>query len=310
MRVIPPIAITDSILTSSSVVEPSSTDPPVWSASVSYSLGSQVTVGGTIHKVYECIVTSITGGDAPNISLTRAVPKWIEVGATNRWSMFDLLRSSASTSESDINVVLTLTTSIDSIAVLGTSGISSVRVIATSGVSTVYDKVLSLSSRLTLTWTGYFFGELASKTTVIAFDLPSEYSNLVLNITALGSGTRKIGALVVGKSSYVGKLLKGATIDSLNFSTIDRDVFGNAILVPRRSVPKTNQRIYIDKSDLTTVHKLRDSLDAIPAVWSGFDDDYTNDYFDALVILGFYRTFAFQLDNPIGPIIDLELEEI
>lgn len=310
MRVIPPITITDSILTSSSVVEPSSTDPAVWSAGVSYSLGSQVTVGGTIHKIYECIVTSITGGDAPNISLTRAVPKWIEVGATNKWAMFDLLRSTASTSDSDINVILTLSTAIDSIAVLGTSGISSVRVIATSGVTTVYDKILSLSARNTLTWTGYFFSTILTRSTVIAFDLPSQYSNLVLNITALGSGTRKVGALVVGKSSYIGKLMKGATIDALNFSTIDRDAFGNAVLVPRRSVPKTSQRLYIDKAKLTAIHKIRDQLDATPAVWSGLDDQYTNSYFSALVILGFYRTFAFQLDNPIGPTIDLELEEI
>jgi hypothetical protein len=310
MRVIPPITITDSNLTSSSVTEPSGTDPAVWSSGTHYVLGDQVSVLGTVHKVYECIVTSVTGGDSPDISVTRVIPKWMEVGATNKWAMFDLLRSTATTSDADIVITITPGKAVDAIAILNVHNVGAISVSAMHGATEVFNKTISLSKRNTLTWWEYFFGTLKNVTNAITFEIPTTYSDLVITVTIMGSSTRSVGAFVIGRSTYIGSLQRGASIDALNFSTIERDTWGNAILIPRRSVPKTNQKLYIDKVDLTTVRKIRDLLNAEPAVWSGLDDDYFNNYFNALLILGFYRTFSFELDNPIGPMVNIELEEI
>jgi hypothetical protein len=39
-------------------------------------------------------------------------------------------------------------------------------------------------------------------------------------------------------------------------------------------------------------------------------EDQNHPYFEAYLIFGFYRDFTFEIDNPIGPMISLELEEI
>jgi len=309
MRVIPPLTITDSVYTSCSVVEPSITDPAAWSISTHYVVGDRVSKLGTIHKIYECL-TAVTGGDSPEISVTRSIPKWIEVGATNKWAMFDLLRSTATTSSSDITIVLTPGRSVDSIAVLNLTNVSIIEVTAVSGVTTVFSQSIGLSTRNTTTWWEYFFSRITLRKDAITFALPSQYTDLVITIVLKGSGERSVGAVVIGTSVYIGSLQRGAVIDALNFSTIERDMFGNAVLIPRRNVPKTSQKLYIDKSNLSTVVNVRRDLDAIPAVWSGLDDDYTNNYFTALLILGFYRSFTFELDNPIGPMVNIELEEV
>ena len=309
MRVIPPLTITNSMLTSSTITEPSVGEPPLWSVSTPYVIGNQVYVAGSTHRIYEC-TANITGGNSPEIAYSLANTPWLEIAPTNKWAMFDLFRNTQTTSDSDMLIVLTPGISVDSIAVLGLSNVSSVNVTCLSSGLEVYNKVLSLSARSPKGWWDYFFSPLARNTAALAFDLPSQYSNLVIYVTIYGNDTRGVGALVIGTSSYIGSVQRGATTEILNFSTIDRDEFGNAVLVPRRSIPKTNQKLYIDKSLIFPVHQIRDSLDAIPAVWSGLDDDYGNPYFNALVILGFYRTFSFEIDNPIGPMINLELEEI
>ena len=80
-------------------------------------------------------------------------------------------------------------------------------------------------------------------------------------------------------------------------------------MVPRRNIPKTTQTLELDKTLLNRVSAIRDLLNATVAVWSGLDD--TNDgYFDALLVLGFYRTFSFNLNSPTLAIVNLDLEEI
>jgi len=315
MKVILPIQITDTILTSSTISEPYTTatpkaDPAIWNSSTAYVSGNQVTVLST-HKIYEA-VSNITGGDSPEISVTRVVPKWVEVGYNNRWAMFDTLRSSGTTinSATSITVVLTPGKSIDSMAILGMLNIANISITATSGGSTVYTNNINLITRDTNSWYTYFFGRFKFRNAITIFNLPSEYTDLVITITITGANTMEVGALVIGTALNIGKLKIGASVDALNFSTVNRDVFGNATLIQRRNVPKTNQQVYLDKSKLQSVLAAKYALDAVPAVWSALDDDTTNDYYNALLILGFYRTFDLDLDNPIGPTASIELEEV
>ena len=52
LKVIPPVLITDSILTSSNVAE---TDYAVWSSGTTYSTGQRVIVTTGVHKIYESL---------------------------------------------------------------------------------------------------------------------------------------------------------------------------------------------------------------------------------------------------------------
>jgi hypothetical protein len=308
MRVIPPLTITNAML-SSSIPEPD-VGESVWNIATGYAAGNQVYVAST-HKIYEC-TTASTGAPSPEVAVLRTDSKWIEVGSTNRWGMFDLYRNTTSTSTSPITFSLTPGVSVDSIAILGLVQVSSIVITATSvtGGGQVFSKSFNTSERSTFSWYEYFFGTFYTNSTVIAFDLPSQYTDLVITVVCSGYGTIGVGAVVIGTSKYIGSLQNGASNEALNFSIIDRDSWGDAVLVPRRSIPKTVQTTYIDKSLLKEVHTTKDLLDAVPAVWSGLDDSLDHDYFHVMIILGFYRSFTFDLNNPIGVMCNIELEEI
>jgi hypothetical protein len=96
----------------------------------------------------------------------------------------------------------------------------------------------------------------------------------------------------------------------LNFSTTTRDNFGNVTLVQRRSVPKTDQKIFTKKASVNSILQLMSDLNASPALWSGLDDQTTSDYFDALLILGFYKEMSIDVQHADYALLSLQLEEI
>ena len=62
-------------------------------------------------------------------------------------------------------------------------------------------------------------------------------------------------------------------------------------MVQRRNVPKTIQQIMVAKSRINKIRILRDALAGTPAVWSALTDS-ADDYFDAFLIIGFYKKFS------------------
>jgi hypothetical protein len=302
MRVIPPRTITPAMLTSS-VAEPDSSVGEVsWLASTNYTLNTYV-IRTTTHSVYQNILAGADSGLPENTPL-----RWLLIGPTNKYRMFDTLRNSQTTSTSNIVVSIALTGRIDSVAVMGIIG-SSVTVDLSVSGSSVYSKTTSLSRRNTTTWSNYYFNAFTYASSVVLFDLPP-YSNATLTVTVTTlSGSAAIGALVIGQAIYLGVTETTAESEALNFSTITRNFAGDVTLVPRRSIPRTQQVTFIDKSGIDKVVAVRSLLNAAPAVWSGVDDN-TNAYFEALLILGIYKQFTINMAYPTTAKITLQLEEI
>jgi hypothetical protein len=313
MKVIPPIALNTINITTTAPVDSNAE----WNTSTTYDPGDYVKVTGTVQKVYLCTLQANSTVDSPELDVLRSVPHWVEVGPTNEYAMFDLLRSTktiASTQENnDITVTITPGQSVNSLACLGLDGVLTAVVTAerssNPGVS-VYSNTFNLNLRFTNSWYTYFYGAFREKTAFVLFDLPSQYSDLIITIVFRGLQSFEIGACVVGNYKDIGNVQNGASVDVLNFSNVDRDSYGTTQLVPRRNVPKTNQTLYFNKNRLTEVITIKTALDAVPAVWSGLDDQIDDPYFDALLILGFYRRFDLDINNPIIVYCSLELEEI
>jgi hypothetical protein len=101
-----------------------------------------------------------------------------------------------------------------------------------------------------------------------------------------------------------------AVSEEQNFSRIEREFDGTAVLVQRRSIPKINAQLFADKTLTNKIRAARTELNAVPTVWSGLDDLSTDDYFDALLILGIYKRFEIDVAYPNQTLINLELEEI
>lgn len=349
MRVIPPLAITPSILTSSGATEPMA--PATWGAGTTYGNGALVLVTAD-HMIYQSLHAANTG-NTPNVSpldwdpvgfieaaynsgttygaadtasyLHRIYQSlqasnightpltsptwWTDVGATNTWRMFDILRNTQTVNASPLVVVLTPGVRVDSIALLGLTADAVQISMTSSPFGTVYDQTVSLVTRIIANWYDYFFLPFYSKLATAKFDLPP-YSNGIITITITrASGNVGCGSLVLGTSVYLGKARYNAQNDTLNFSTVDRDAFGNSILVPRRNVPKTIQQTEATSASVNLLRAVRDILNAVPAVWSGLDDSGA-EYFEALLILGFYRKFSIDLSYPRNAMINIELEEV
>lgn len=310
MKVIPPIVLdhtNTSIIGSSDFLDPSE-----WDTALSYSVDDRVKVTtGNINRIYQCILPTTASDDSPEIDVTKITPKWVDLGYINKYAMFDTLRSSQTFAERSMVVTITPGQTVDAIAIINTTNVLQYNITATDAGSVVrYNRNVVLNKRITTSWYTYFFGRFWSKAASAFFDLPTSYGNLTITITFSGDVQIGVGTIVLGNSVFLGSLQNGATVDALNFSSIERDAFGTASLVPRRNVPKTNQTLYIDKSLLNNVLQYKEQLDSVPAVWSGLDDQLTHPYFDATLILGFYRNFSFDISNPIGVYISLELEEI
>lgn len=301
MRVIPPLAITDTILTSSTCAEPHASEA-AYNAGSTYALNDAVVVAAD-HRTYQ----SLQAGNIGHTPISSPT-WWLDIGASNRWKMFDLLRNTQTEQASPLTVVITPGVRCNSIALLGLVA-DSVTVSVASGGSTVYTRTQNLNNREVLDWYDYFFLPFSTLPSLVFFDLPP-YTNAIITIAITrASGNVKCGSLVLGTYVYIGDVQYNAVSDALNFSTVNRNTFGDSVLIPRRTVPKTDQTIWCKKDRVDKVRDLRTLLNAMPAVWSALDDS-TDGYFDALLILGYYRQFSINIGYPDHAVITLNLEEI
>ncbi|WP_395055183.1 hypothetical protein [Polaromonas sp.] len=305
MNVIPPLEITAGRLTSSTIAEPD-TGETAWSgATVAYVVGDR-RIRATTHRIYECVVAH-TSAASPLPENDPA--RWLEIGPTNKWAMFDTLRNTATIKANTITVVLTPSVRVDSIALLALSA-DSVTVSATTNAVEVYSRSETLTYRDINDWYEYFFRPFLTKKSVALFDLPP-YGDIVITVTLTANGRDvECGACVIGTVDFIGDVQYEAESDVLNFSTVNRDSFGGiSSIVQRRNVPKTIQSIIVEKARVNRVRALRDDLAATPAVWAGLSNS-SDGYFEAMLILGFYKRFSINLRHPDHAAISLELEEI
>lgn len=301
MRVIPPLEITDARLTSSSAAEPGPGEV-AWNAATAYSVGDQVYLASN-HTRYERLVAGTTPASPATDGLN-----WADLGPTNRFAMFDLLRNTGTVAASPFTVVITPGQRVDSLGLVGLVA-DSVTVEMESGGDVVYSRTIDLSTRATNSWYDYFHGVFSFRSAIVLFDLPPYVGGAITLTFNRSAGDVTVGGLIVGTSVYLGNTQYSAESDALNFSTVERDQFGNSRLIPRRTVPKTNQTLFCEKSRVNKVIQTREDLNAVPALWSGLDD-LTDGYFEALLILGYYRRFTINLEHPDVAIVSLELEEV
>jgi hypothetical protein len=283
-----------------------------YSGAATYTLGDFVQ-DASAHIVYESLQAGNIGHPLSAAIESGAVPTatdwWVKAGPTNRWAMFDLLRNTRTVIPASMLITLTPGVRVDSLALLGMVA-NSVNVSITSAAVVVYNHTFNLDTRDVFDWFGYFFNAFTTQESLALFDLPP-YANAIISVTFTAtSGNVECGACVIGSSVDIGEVEYNAESDVLNFSTVIRDFAGNtSVMVQRRNVPKTISQIVLDKSRVNAVRNLRDALAGLPAVWAGLDDS-GDGYFEALLIIGFYKKFTINLAMPEHAVVSLELEEI
>lgn len=270
-----------------------------------YTTGTRV-VNTSTHRVYEALqpVASSTLSPLP-VYPAEETDFWLDVGVSNRWACLDLSRSTQTVVSGPLTLVLSPQVRVNSLALMGADCDT-----ATVTTSTGYTLTRTMLGKPATDYYQYFFDPFAYERSLVVFDLPPD-SGMTITITLTKtSGAVRLGGAVVGNFAYLGATQYNAVSDTLNFSSVDRDIYGNAKLVRRRSVPKTTQKLRLDKPLVNGVRAARVALNAVPAVWCGLDDKDDDGYYESLLIVGIYKAFTIDLASYEQAEVSLELEEI
>ena len=297
--VIVPVAITDAMLVSCTTAEPASGEA-AWNAATSYTVGQAVTRTTTHHR-YE---NRIAGIDAtlPENATTGATPRWLDLGATNRWSQFDQKIGTVTTSTTNLTTVL-LPGSAEGLALLdliGTTATVSVKS-ATAG-SVVYTRTIDLDGSIVESVYDWMFGERIQKRNVILTDLPGQYPSMELTVTVSSTSGAAIGVLAVGRVFTIGITEYGAGAGIINFGKVTDDGFGNRTWIAGDWANRVTLPLIANTSDFNRIHRQLAAVRSTPCIYIGSDLDSM----EPLVAYGVYRDLYITVPN--NPTISMNLE--
>lgn len=286
MKLIKPVKLTDAMLVSSTIAE---TDYAAWSAATNYAAAQRCIKA-------HCIWESKVGSNLNNDPTTGDGSKWIKVGPTNRWAPFDDKIGTTAVATGSMNYVLR-PGAIDAIAVLD-SDAETVEVVMTVSGSEVYRQTRSFNvgGKAIDSYYRWFFEPIGTRSRVTFEGLPL-YANPDVSITITGrsgAGAVHVGTLSIGRMTPIGLTEAGVDIDTVNFSKIVIDDFGNRSIAKRGFSKRVTSRALIPTTQADRIEKLLTDLKDEVVVY------IVEDGLDSLIILGFCAVFSTQLAEGIG----------
>ena len=281
-----------------------------WNVGAAYLDGDRVQLSTTNnHRIYEALV-NVTGGTSPELDVLLAVPKWLEISATNRWKAFDVKVGTQTSQATSITYTITPGVIVDSIAFLNLDAVT-IRVVSTDPVAgVVYDNTTDLISSVITgadpiyDWYSYFFSTQFMLTDVVLLDLPP-YLNTVLSITiTYTGGTAKVGGIVMGVQSNLGITQYSPSIGIHDYSIKEADAWGVLSVVERAFSKKMSCDILIEKVSIADVQNILASYRATLLVWVASDDAALT----SLIIYGFFKDFNIVIGYPTFAICSIDIE--
>lgn len=283
MRIIKPVDVTPAILTSSNVPE---TDYAAWSAATAYAVGDKVTYN---HRNYEALVAS-TGAN-PETD-TSDPPKWLDLGADNRWRMFDDKVGSLTEQAGSIAVELQPGAVINSVALFNLLGRSATVALTDPVDGIVYQRAVSLVDAGVSDWYEWFFAPIGRQTDFALLDLPS-YGTATLSVAVdNASDTAAVGHLVMGRQAELGVAVYGSGVGITDYSRKETDDFGNSVVVERSFSKRAEFDVVVETPQIGRVQRMLASLRAQPVVWIGAEG------YESTFLFGYYRDFQISISGP------------
>ena len=294
MIIIQPVPITAAMLTTSNVPE---NDAPLWTAGT-YTLG---TLRIYDHHVYEVIVSSTT--DRPDIGAALTTPSWLDLGATNRFKMFDQIISTQTVYTGLVDVDITPGAIINAAAFFGLSG-NEITLTMTDPVDgVVYTETRSLQDNtLIVDWYTYFFEEIAFLPDMVFLNLPAYGSATITAIVDGGAGDAKVGEVVIGKQRTIGVSNFGTSVSIIDYSVKSTDDFGNTVIVQRAYSKRADYDVTVETGAVAAVQKALADIRTTPTVFIGDENR------PETVVYGFYKQFNIVLSTPSISDCSIEVE--
>lgn len=302
MKVIKPTNIIDTMFVSSTIPE---TDYTAWNAATSYVVGQRVMRAVTgVHRNFENLIAGVDA-TSPEIATTGATPRWLDLGATNRWAMFDSKVGTLSTATLDLTTVL-IPGSISGLAALGLTGRTlQVKMKDVVGGTVVYDKTINLDATVITSFYEWFYEEFEQMTDVTLTDLPSQYYNpeVTFKLTST-SGNVSCGVLSLGRTYTLGQSQYGASVGIISYSIKQSDAFGNITVVKRQNSKRNNLKLLTEKSLFNRTYKILAELDSVPCIYIGAEALG----YEPLIVYGFWKDFSIDVSYPTMNLTNIEIE--
>jgi len=261
-------------------------DAPVWVAGT-YGQGDRVIQN---HHVYEVLAETTT--DSPTAGVAKSPPTWLNLGATNRWRMFDDKVGSLTEKTGSIAVELQPGTVINSVALFNLLGRSATVTLTDPVDGIVYQRTVSLVDAGVTNWYEWFFAPIGRQTDFVLLDLPA-YGTATLSVVIdNAAGTAACGHLVMGRQAEIGVALYGSGVGITDYSRKEADAFGNAIVVERSFSKRAEFDVMVDTPQIGRVQRLLAGIRAQPVVWIGAES------YESTVLFGYYRDFSISISGP------------
>lgn len=285
MKVISPLTMTDAQLSATNMVE---NDHPEWDQSTTYAQGDRVIVLST-HKIYE----SVQAGNLDNDPTTDDGTWWTEISATNIWKAFDQKISVKVENAASVNYEIVPATRVTGIAFFGLEA-ESVQVWVdddSSPSQEIYNVTKSLIDTTSIVdWFTYFTWEPEYDTEALFVGVPAYVGNTI-SIVVSAPTTAKVGQIVLGEDFQLGETTYGTEIGIVDFSTKDRDNFGNAVLLERAYAQTVTFQFAMRPDSARRVQRVLSAVRAKPAVYYAGED--ITQY--GATVFGFYQDFDIPL---------------
>jgi len=282
-------------------------DYPDYNPATPYIAGDRVMVRSTYHRNYQAVTT--TTGEFPPDNSTGTTPKWLDIGATNRWRMFDYEVGSDLQSINDSPIIFTVAvdTPVSSLSLLNIHGITAYVAMTSPVDGLIYEKTIDLvGDPPEATWWDYLFGRRQIIKNVTLYDFP-ENEGCTITVQIHGeddTDETRLGKVIVGEGVVLGYTEYGSSIGIIDYSTKEPDLFGNYYIQERAFVGRADLKIIVEPGYESFVRDTLAAVRATPSVYIGHQD------YEATIIYGFYKDFSILFSTPADSFCSMTIEGI
>lgn len=221
-------------------------DPAAYDVAHAYAVGDQAVSG---NFVYQSLQAANTGH-----AVTDAL-WWVQVGAINKYRMFDRKVGSQTERAESIEVVITPGSVVDVVSVRNVEALTVTVVQETAEEGVVYTKTVELDDPVG-DWYEYFFAPITRQTEAL-FNGLSPFTDATYTITVDNpGGTAKCGELLMGAALDAGMTEAGVSVGIDDYSQISADEFGVRDIVERDFADNMDLTVYVQRGKSPTLRRL------------------------------------------------------
>ncbi|MFJ3486569.1 hypothetical protein ACIPL1_24670 [Pseudomonas sp. NPDC090202] len=285
MKLVAPIDVSGII---SSYNVPASTNP-AWSAATTYAQEARVVVG---QYDYE----SIAGGNVGNDPTKDGGVKWLNLGPSNKWAMFNKksgktwLIGTSTTNPNTIDITFAPGRTINTVGLVGVVAHKVTVQMIVDGV-TVYSKEMAVSTKTATDWYDYFYGDFVTRDSLAYTDLPA-YAGAQIRVLVDNTGqTAEVGMMILGNQADIGWAIWGTQIGLENYSLSKTDDFGNITSTERGSRDTIDFDCRNYKDQVGNIKRILKPVKDTAAMYIGAED------VDGTIIVGKLENFNLTFAN-------------